>query len=110
MILLKMKSVSFFEWIGGVGYFSVSGNQMKPLYYIIVIDLLVIVVAARFIFGGYSVFVKSLADHFFPDDVFPNPLEKFAETLDSRHKINLLYAVVLFLAGITWLIDSLLLR
>jgi len=55
------------------------------------------------------VFVKSLADHFFPDDVLPNPLDKFAEEYDSRHKINLLYALLLFLAGATFLIDFFLL-
>jgi len=82
---------------------------MKPFYYILVVDLVIISVMIRFIFGSYTVFVKSLADHFFPDDVLPSPLEKFAEEHDSRHKINLLYALLLFLAGTTFLIHILLL-
>jgi hypothetical protein len=83
---------------------------MKPLSYIIAVDVLIILVIARFIFGSFTVFAKSLADHFFPDDVLPNPLEKFAERHDSRHKMNILYAVLLFLAGITFLIDIFLLH
>jgi hypothetical protein len=82
---------------------------MKPFYYILVVDIVVIIVMIRFIFGSYTVFVKSLADHFFPDDILPNPLDKFAEEHDSRHKINLLYALLLFLAGATFLIDFFLL-
>jgi len=82
---------------------------MKPFYYILVVELVIIIVMIKFIFGSYTVFVKSLADHFFPDDVLPNPLDKFAEEHDSRHKINLLYALLLFLAGTTFLIHIFLL-
>lgn len=59
----------------------------------------------KLIFGNYEVFFKSLADHFFPDEILPNPLEKFVEKHDSKHKINILYAVVLLFVGLTILID-----
>lgn len=59
----------------------------------------------KLIFGNYEVFFKSLADHFFPDEILPNPLQKFAEKHDSKHKINILYAVVLLFVGLTILID-----
>ncbi len=59
----------------------------------------------KLIFGNYEVFFKSLADHFFPDEILPNPLQKFAEKHDSKHKINILYAVVLLFVGLAILID-----
>ena len=55
-------------------------------------------------------FFKSLADHFFPDEILPNPLEKFAEKHDSKHKINILYAVVMVLVGIALLIEFFILK
>lgn len=64
----------------------------------------------KLIFGNYEVFFKSLADHFFPDDILPNPLDKLAEKHDSRHKINILYAVVMLLVGIAWLVEFFILK
>lgn len=83
---------------------------MRPIYYIIGIDLVILIVSIKYIFKSYEIFAKSLAEHFFPDELFPNPLEKFAEQNDSRHKMNILYAVALFLAVSTFLIYIFLLR
>ena len=78
---------------------------IKPIYYIILIEFVVLVYLIKLIFGNYEVFFKSLADYFFPDEILPNPLDKFAEENDSKHKINILYAVVLLLVGLTILFD-----
>lgn len=75
---------------------------MKPIHYILLVDITIVIVMIRFIFGSYGVFVKSLADHFFPDDLLPNPLDKFAEENDSNYKMNILYALLIFLAGLTF--------
>jgi hypothetical protein len=75
---------------------------MKPIYYLLIFDAIIIIIMIRIIFGGYKIFLKSLGHHFFPDDDFlPNPLDAFAEKNDSRHKINLFYAVILALGVIT---------
>lgn len=75
---------------------------MRPIYYVLIIDVLLIILFIKLIFSSYTIFLKSLADHFYPDTVLPNPLDTFANENDSRHKMNVLYAVVLFLAGITF--------
>jgi len=65
-------------------------NKIKPIYYFILIEFIVFVYLIKLIFGSYEVFLKSLVDHFFPDKLLPNPLEKLA---------------VLLLAGLTILLD-----
>ena len=77
---------------------------MKPVYYFLIFDVIVITVMIKIIFGSYTIFVKSLMHHFFPDEVVANPLDAFAEKHDSAHKINLLYAVILFLAIVAFFI------
>ena len=60
------------------------------------------------IFGSYEVFFKSLGDHFFPNEILPNPLEEFADKNDVKHKINMLYASILGMGGGTFLIYTML--
>jgi uncharacterized membrane protein YqhA len=77
---------------------------MKPVYYFLIFGVIVIAVMIKIIFGSYSIFVKSLMHHFFPDEVVENPLDAFPKKHDSSHKLNLLYAVILVLAILTFFI------
>ncbi len=70
---------------------------MKWFYVVLILDIVILLVMIKVIFKSYSHFLKSLTHHFFPDELIKNPLEKFAAENDSRHKINILYAVLLFL-------------
>lgn len=71
---------------------------MKWFYIVLILDIVILMVMIKVIFKTYGHFLRSLTHHFFPDEIIKNPLEKFATENDSRHKINILYAVILFLA------------
>ncbi len=71
---------------------------MNWFYIVLILDIVILMVIIKVIFKTYGRFFKSLTHHFFPDEIIKNPLEKFATENDSRHKINILYAVILFLA------------
>jgi hypothetical protein len=73
---------------------------MKPIYYLFAVDLIVLVVVIKLIFGSYSVFIKSVEDYFFPDNFFPDAKKKFAEQNDTSYKLNLFYASIMVLLGL----------
>jgi hypothetical protein len=56
---------------------------MKPVHYFLILDVAVILLGIKIIFGNYRIFMKSLAHHFFPDDYLPNPQWDLARNISS---------------------------
>jgi hypothetical protein len=72
---------------------------MKPIHYLLVIDFTLLAIAIKLIFGSYRVFAKSIEAYFSGNDLLSNSAKKFAEENDCRHKLNLLFASIIVLAG-----------
>ena len=69
---------------------------MSLIYYIILGGFIVILLFIKLIFGSLSIFTKAILGHIFSD--FAEDLETFRKwdkEHDIRHKMNLLYAVIL---------------
>jgi hypothetical protein len=77
---------------------------MKLINYILLVDLFLLILFIKIIFKQFDVFVKSILFHFFPGEAVENPLDKWADKEDIAHKVNLLYAVVLGLFGLSFFI------
>lgn len=69
---------------------------MKPLYYFIIVDLALILIGIKIIFGSIKLFFKALFVHIFSDfEEDSKTLSKWKINHDLHHKINILYAVAL---------------
>ena len=80
---------------------------MKPIYYIIIVDFILLLLCIKLIFGNISVFTKAILGHVFSDfDDFLNfeSFKKWDKENDIKHKMNLLYAAILALLGGTFLL------
>ena len=70
-------------------------HDMKPLYFLIIADLLLLLLFIKFIFGNTSTFIKAFLGHVFSDFDDLETFKKWDKEHDIHHKINLLYAVIL---------------
>ncbi len=71
---------------------------MKPLYYFIIIDILLVIVSIKLIFKTAKVFTKAILGHIFSDFSGVKEFRKWDAQYDIHHKMNLLYAALLGIA------------
>lgn len=78
---------------------------MSHIYYIILGGLIVILLFIKFIFGSLSIFTKAILGYIFSD--FAEDIETFRKwdkEHDIHHKMNLLYAVILGVLVLSFLL------
>ena len=78
---------------------------MSHIYYIILGGLIVILLFIKLIFGSLSLFAKAILGHIFSD--FAEEIETFRKwdkEHDIHHKMNLLYAVILSVLVLSFLL------
>jgi hypothetical protein len=72
--------------------------------YFIIIDFIILTILTKLIFGTFRIFSKALLAHFFSDFVHLDIFRKWDKMHDISHKINILYAGVLAVIGISFMI------
>jgi hypothetical protein len=78
---------------------------MKPLYYLIIGDIVLLLISIKFIFGTTTVFIKAILGHIFSDfDQDVETFRKWEKENGIHHKVNVLYAVVIAIGVSSWLI------
>ena len=78
---------------------------MPWIYYIILGDFIVLLICIKLIFGNASIFKKAILGHIFSD--FAEDFETFKKwdkELNIHHKMNLLYAAILGVFGLSFLL------
>ena len=82
---------------------------MKAIYIIIIVDVLLLLIAIKIIFGNINILTKAIAGHLFSTfDDFADfeTFKKWDKEHDIRHKMNLLYAAILGILGGSFLLYS----
>ena len=74
---------------------------MKPLLYIIIADIILLLLSIKFIFGNTKIFMKAILGHVFSDFDDVETFKKWDKEHGIHHKINILYAVVIVIAGLS---------
>jgi hypothetical protein len=70
---------------------------MKHVLYFLAIDIVLLAVAAKLIFGRIRFFLKALYIYFYPDEISAPPFSKWEKKHDGNHKVNLMYFAALAL-------------
>ena len=79
--------------------------RMKPFYYLIIADIILVIISIKFIFGTTAVFIKAILGHVFSDfDQDVEAFKKWDKENDIKHKINLLYVAIIAIAVFSFLI------
>ena len=68
---------------------------MKPFYYLLVVDILILLLLIKLIFGSASIFMKAILGHVFSDFDDLETFRKWDKEHNIQYKINLLYATIL---------------
>ena len=74
---------------------------MKPLHYLIAVDIILLLLSITLIFRNANIFTKAIVDHF--SDVHSKTKEKWDKEHDIKHKTNLLYAAIISIFGLSLL-------
>ncbi len=69
---------------------------MNTLYYFIIIDFIILTILIKLIFGTFRIFSKAILAFIFSDFDHLDIFKKWDKLHDISHKINILYAGVLF--------------
>ncbi len=83
---------------------------MNILSYLIIVDLVILIVVCKIIFGSFSVFSKALLGHIFSDFDDLKTFQAWEKEHDMSHKINILYWFILAIFGISLLVYSFLIK
>ena len=79
---------------------------MKPLFYLIIVDIIILIGLIKLIFGKASVFIQAILGHVFSDFDDLETFKRWDKENDIKHKINLLYAVILGISILTFVIPT----
>ncbi len=77
---------------------------MNTLFYFIIIDFIILTIIIKLIFGTFRIFSKALLAHLFSDFDHLDIFNKWDKVHDILHKINILYAGILIVVGISFLL------
>jgi hypothetical protein len=77
---------------------------MKPIQYILLIDVATLLLCLKLIFGRLSLFGKALVVQFFPNEYYAPPVfARWEKRYDIRFKLSLLYWCAISIATISFL-------
>ena len=79
---------------------------MKPLFYLIIVDVIILLIFMKLIFGKVSVFIKAILGHIFSDFDDLETFKRWDKENDIKHKINLFYAIILGIGIISFVIPN----
>jgi hypothetical protein len=72
--------------------------------YFIIVDLIILIVVCKIIFGSFSIISKAILGNVFSDFDNAEIFKKWEQEYDISHKINILYWFILALFGISLLV------
>jgi ABC-type Fe3+-siderophore transport system permease subunit len=83
---------------------------LNTFAYFVIVDLIILIVVCKIIFGSFSIFSKAILGHIFSDFNDAEIFKKWEQEHDISHKINILYWFILAIFGISLLVYTFLIR
>lgn len=76
---------------------------MKSLYYFLIVDVLLLIIAIKIVFKSFALFIQTISSQFsFWRDIIDIPPSEWEEkNTDVHYKLNIVYAVALALGILT---------